>query len=94
MLKNSASLLFLAALLSSCSSVQVKKTGNSTYFLECRSRGKCDREAENICGARQAKVMTESETYEGSNMFLFMGLWGQRPVIKQSIACEANSDFR
>jgi hypothetical protein len=88
MFKKLASLLILGTLLSSCASVQVKKIGSSTYSLKCHSREKCDREAKKLCGGKQVKVITHSETHEVSKPFLFWGIWGERPVIRQSIACE------
>lgn len=88
MFKNAAILLILGTVLSSCASVQVKKIGKSAYSLKCHSREKCDRESRKICGNKEVKVMTQSETHELSMAFPFLGIWGERPVTRLSITCE------
>lgn len=88
MLKKFTSLFIIGTALSSCASVQVKKIGDSAYSLKCHSREKCDGEAKKICGKKKVKVVTQSETHEVSKPLLFWGIWGERPVTRQSITCE------
>jgi hypothetical protein len=88
MFKKSAPLIIFVMVFSSCASVQVKKIGKSAYSLKSHSREKCDRESRKICGDKEVKVMSQSETHEVWKPLLFWGLWGERPVTRLSITCE------